>query len=98
MKSIFKVVKRQGPTSFPILARSMAVLTESVPALGESITEGALAEWMKNVGESVEVDDVIATVETDKVTVDIKSPYSGTLVEQLANVDDTVSLKYNSFE
>ena len=91
MKSIFKVVKRQGPTSFPILARSMAVLTESVPALGESITEGALAEWMKNVGESVEVDDVIATVETDKVTVDIKSPYSGTLVEQLANIDDTVS-------
>jgi hypothetical protein len=68
-----------------------AVITENVPALGESITEGALASWTKEVGESVQVDDVVAVIETDKVSVDIKSPFAGVLVEQLAALDDTVS-------
>ncbi len=92
-RNVLRLVRRRILRPSLIIGRHMAVLTENVPALGESITEGALAEWIKNVGESVEVDDVIAMVETDKVTVDIKSPYSGTLVEQLANIDDTVSLK-----
>jgi biotin carboxyl carrier protein len=65
------------------------LVTESVPALGESITEGSIASWTKAVGDKVAVDDVIAIVETDKVTVDIKASYSGTLVKQLAT--DTVS-------
>jgi hypothetical protein len=57
---------------------------EVVPALGESITEGSIARWMKTVGESVAIDDVIVVVETDKVTVDIKSTRSGVLTKQLA--------------
>ena len=59
-----------------------------VPALGESITEGSIAKWVKSIGDKVNVDDVIAIVETDKVTVDIKSVRSGVLTKQLAN--DTV--------
>jgi len=70
--------------------RYLSILTENVPALGESITEGAIAEWVKTVGEAVAVDDVVAIVETDKVTVDIKSPFEGVLIEQMAAVDDTI--------
>ena len=65
-----------------------AIIVEMVPALGESITEGSIAKWVKSVGDKVNVDDVIAIVETDKVTVDIKSVRSGVLTKQLAN--DTV--------
>lgn len=59
-------------------------MTEIVPALGESITEGSIAKWMKNVGDAVNVEDVVVVVETDKVTVDIKSSFQGVLVEKIA--------------
>ena len=65
-----------------------ALIVEMVPALGESITEGSIAKWIKSSGEKVNVDDVIVIVETDKVTVDIKSVRSGVLTKQLAS--DTV--------
>jgi biotin carboxyl carrier protein len=67
----------------------LAKIVENVPALGESITEGTIAKWMKNVGDQVNIDDVIAVVETDKVTVDIKSTNAGVLTQQLAQ--DNVS-------
>eukprot|EP01035_Chromulina_nebulosa_P017038 gene17038-22546_t len=57
---------------------------EKVPALGESITEGTIASWTKKIGDKVNVDDVIAIVETDKVTVDIKSTLSGVLTNVFA--------------
>ena len=66
-----------------------AKIVELVPALGESITEGSIAKWSKNVGDHVAVDDVVVIVETDKVTVDIKSTNAGVLTAQLAT--DTVS-------
>lgn len=61
-----------------------ARIIEVVPALGESITEGSIASWSKNVGDSIAVDDVIVIVETDKVTVDIKSTNAGILIAKLA--------------
>ena len=67
-----------------------AKIVEVVPALGESITEGSIAKWSKNVGDRVNVDDVVVIVETDKVTVDIKSTNAGVLTAQLAT--DTVSV------
>jgi pyruvate/2-oxoglutarate dehydrogenase complex dihydrolipoamide acyltransferase (E2) component len=70
----------------------MAVVTEVVPALGESITEGAIASWTKAIGEKVAVDDVVVVVETDKVTVDIKSTVEGVLVGQLADTDAEISV------
>jgi len=68
-------------------------VTVPVPELGaESITEGTLSEYAKKVGDQVRKDEVIAMFETDKVTVDAKSPCSGTITELLVEVDATVNV------
>jgi 2-oxoglutarate dehydrogenase E2 component (dihydrolipoamide succinyltransferase) len=64
----------------------------AVPTLGESITEGTLAQWLKKPGEAVAADEPIATLETDKVSVDVPSPVAGVLSETLANEGDTVAV------
>ena len=63
-----------------------------VPALGESITEGTLAQWLKKPGEAVAADEPIASLETDKVSVEVPSPVAGTLTEQLFKEGDTVEV------
>ena len=63
-----------------------------VPALGESITEGTLAQWLKQPGEAVAADEAIASLETDKVSVEVPSPGAGTMSEQLVKVGDTVAV------
>ncbi|HEU0309915.1 MAG TPA: 2-oxoglutarate dehydrogenase complex dihydrolipoyllysine-residue succinyltransferase [Sphingomicrobium sp.] len=63
-----------------------------VPALGESITEGTLAQWLKRPGETVAADEPIASLETDKVSVEVPSPVAGTLAEQLFQEGDTVEV------
>ena len=64
----------------------------AVPALGESITEGTLAQWLKKPGEAVAADEPIATLETDKVSVDVPSPSAGVLSEALVKEGDTVAV------
>jgi len=63
-----------------------------VPALGESITEGTLAQWLKQPGEAVAADEPIASLETDKVSVEVPSPIAGTMSEQLFKEGDTVEV------
>lgn len=63
-----------------------------VPTLGESITEGTLAQWLKKPGEAVKADEPVATLETDKVSVDVPSPVAGVLTEQLAEEGDNVAV------
>src|SRR5437764_9946187 len=63
-----------------------------VPALGESITEGTLAQWLKKPGEAVVADEPIASLETDKVSVEVPSPVAGVLTEQLVSEGDTVAV------
>src|SRR6476659_3686512 len=63
-----------------------------VPALGESITEGTLAQWLKKPGEAVAADEPIVSLETDKVSVEVPSPIAGVLTEQLAGEGDTVAV------
>jgi len=63
-----------------------------VPALGESITEGTLAQWLKKPGEAVAQDEPIASLETDKVSVEVPSPIAGVLTEQLVKEGDTVAV------
>ena len=63
-----------------------------VPALGESITEGTLAQWLKQPGEAVAADEPIASLETDKVSVEVPSPIAGVLTEQLVQEGDTVAV------
>jgi 2-oxoglutarate dehydrogenase E2 component (dihydrolipoamide succinyltransferase) len=63
-----------------------------VPALGESITEGTLAQWLKKAGDAVAADEPIASLETDKVTVDVPSPVAGVLTETVAKEGETVEV------
>jgi len=63
-----------------------------VPALGESITEGTLAQWLKKPGEAVAADEPIANLETDKVSVEVPSPVAGVLTEQLVQEGDNVAV------
>ncbi|HBE7098546.1 TPA: dihydrolipoyllysine-residue succinyltransferase [Staphylococcus aureus] len=63
-----------------------------VPELAESITEGTIAEWLKNVGDSVEKGEAILELETDKVNVEVVSEEAGVLSEQLASEGDTVEV------
>jgi 2-oxoglutarate dehydrogenase E2 component (dihydrolipoamide succinyltransferase) len=61
-----------------------------MPELGESVTEGTVTRWLKKVGDSVEVDDPLVEVSTDKVDTEIPSPVAGTLLSITAEEDDTV--------
>ncbi|XP_041003113.1 dihydrolipoyllysine-residue succinyltransferase component of 2-oxoglutarate dehydrogenase complex 2, mitochondrial-like [Juglans microcarpa x Juglans regia] len=61
-----------------------------VPFMGESITDGTLANFLKKPGDRVEVDEPIAQIETDKVTIDVVSPEAGTLQKFVAKEGDTV--------
>jgi 2-oxoglutarate dehydrogenase E2 component (dihydrolipoamide succinyltransferase) len=63
-----------------------------VPELAESISEGTIAKWLKNVGEHVEQGDYLVELETDKVNVEIISDFSGVLTEQKFTEGDTVKV------
>ena len=62
----------------------------TMPALGESVTEGTVTRWLKNVGDQVTVDEALLEVSTDKVDTEIPSPATGTLVSIDVAVDSTV--------
>src|SRR5437762_11089225 len=64
----------------------------TLPALGESVTEGTVTRWLKQVGDTVAVDEPLLEVSTDKVDTEIPSPVAGTLLEIKANEDDTVEI------
>jgi 2-oxoglutarate dehydrogenase E2 component (dihydrolipoamide succinyltransferase) len=64
----------------------------SLPALGESVTEGTVTRWLKNVGDQVEVDEPLLEVSTDKVDTEIPSPVSGVIEEILVQEDETVEV------
>ena len=63
-----------------------------VPALGESITEATLGQWLKAPGDAIAADEPIASLETDKVAVEVNAPVAGTLAEQLVKEGDTVEV------
>jgi len=63
-----------------------------VPVLGESVTEGTIAEWLKQPGDAVAVDEPIASLETDKVAVDVPSPVAGIMSQHMVAVGDTVEV------
>ena len=72
----------------------MAKTAESlvVPALGESVTEATVGQWLKQVGDSVEEDETLVELETDKVTMEVNAPKSGVLTEIKAQEGDTVEV------
>ena len=63
-----------------------------VPTLGESITEATLGEWLKKPGDMVNADEPIASLETDKVSIEVPAPVAGTMGAHLVQVGDTVNV------
>ncbi|MDN5807292.1 MAG: 2-oxoglutarate dehydrogenase, E2 component, dihydrolipoamide succinyltransferase [Brevibacterium sp.] len=64
----------------------------TMPALGESVTEGTVTRWLKDVGEEVELDEPLLEVSTDKVDTEVPSPVAGTVQAHLAEEDETVEV------
>ncbi|BCI82550.1 hypothetical protein MTY66_41750 [Mycolicibacterium sp. TY66] len=83
-----------APASAPAPAASDATDATSIvmPTLGESVTEGTVTRWLKKVGDSVEVDEPLVEVSTDKVDTEIPSPIAGVLLSITADEDDVVSI------
>jgi 2-oxoglutarate dehydrogenase E2 component (dihydrolipoamide succinyltransferase) len=63
-----------------------------VPTLGESVTEATVGQWLKKPGDAVAADEPIASLETDKVAVEVPSPVAGVMGEQLVKEGDTVNV------
>ncbi|OTA65907.1 2-oxoacid dehydrogenase acyltransferase [Hypoxylon sp. EC38] len=85
----------RGSLPLPLLmtqVRTYAQTIVKVPQMAESITEGTLKQWNKKVGDYVEQDEEIATIETDKIDVAVNAPEAGVLKELLANEEDTVTV------
>ena len=70
----------------------MAKVDVIMPQMGESIAEGTLTKWLKQIGESIERDEDLFEISTDKVDADIPSPTSGTLAEILVEEGATVEV------
>ncbi|MBP1235108.1 2-oxoglutarate dehydrogenase E2 component (dihydrolipoamide succinyltransferase) [Arthrobacter sp. PvP102] len=85
-----------APAEAPAAEAAPAASGEShevtLPALGESVTEGTVTRWLKAVGDSVEVDEPLLEVSTDKVDTEIPSPVAGTLQEIRVNEDETAEV------
>ena len=64
----------------------------TMPALGESVTEGTVTTWLKQVGDTVELDEPIVEVSTDKVDSEVPSPVAGVLLEILGPEEETVEV------
>ena len=66
--------------------------TVEMPQLGETVTEGTILSWAKQVGDSIEVDEVLVEISTDKVDTEVPSPVSGTILEILVPEGETVEV------
>src|SRR6201989_2651800 len=67
-------------------------ISVQMPALGESVTEGTVTRWLKQEGDTVEEDEPLLEVSTDKVDTEIPSPAAGVLTKIVAREDDTVEV------
>ncbi|MCK9913729.1 MULTISPECIES: 2-oxoglutarate dehydrogenase, E2 component, dihydrolipoamide succinyltransferase [Microbacterium] len=83
-----------SPAAAPAAAAPTASGGKEVvlPELGESVTEGTVTRWLKQVGDSVEVDEPLLEISTDKVDTEIPAPFAGVLQEILVQEDETVAV------
>ena len=70
----------------------MAKFELKLPKMGESVAEATITNWLKNVGDTIEMDEAVLEIATDKVDSEVPSEVAGTLVEILFNVDDVVQV------
>ena len=78
----------------PVASNSNDIQKETVdvPIMGESVTTGTISEWLVGVGEYVNADQTVAMVETDKVTVEVRSPHAGAILEMFADTGAEVEV------
>src|SRR3954463_5666818 len=74
------------------MAVEAAVIEVTLPAMGESVTEGTILEWHKQEGDTIEADEILVEVSTDKVDAEVPSPASGTIVKIHFAEGDTVQV------
>src|SRR5210317_2194892 len=70
----------------------MAKFELKLPKMGESVAEAKITSWLKNVGDTIEMDEAVLEIATDKVDSEIPSEIDGVLVEKLFEVDDVVQV------
>src|SRR5947209_15562475 len=73
-------------------SRLQMAFSVQMPALGESVTEGTVTRWLKHEGDTVEVDEPLLEVSTDKVDTEIPSPVAGVIRSILVGEDETVAV------
>jgi pyruvate dehydrogenase E2 component (dihydrolipoamide acetyltransferase) len=76
----------------PAAASSGSVVEVVLPQLGESVTEGTITRWLKNVGDTVQVDEPLVEISTDKVDTEIPAPSAGVIAEIRAQVDQVIEV------
>ena len=86
------VVETPVPVADAPAAAASAGVVVTMPALGESVTEGTVTRWLKNVGDTISVDEPLLEVSTDKVDTEIPSPATGTILSIDVPVDSTVAV------
>ncbi|MFD1505211.1 2-oxoglutarate dehydrogenase, E2 component, dihydrolipoamide succinyltransferase [Georgenia yuyongxinii] len=84
--------KAQATQNAPTGGSAPAGEAVKMPALGESVTEGTVTRWLKAEGETVEVDEPLLEVSTDKVDTEVPSPVAGTVLKILVQEDETVEV------
>jgi 2-oxoglutarate dehydrogenase E2 component (dihydrolipoamide succinyltransferase) len=82
----------QAATAAPAVAPGGAAIEILVPVMGESVTEGLVAQWLKQPGDAVAQDEPVVEVETDKVTLEVNAPAAGVLEKILAEEGATVEV------
>ncbi len=87
-----RVEPPQQPTTQPAPSTARSGTPVTMPALGESVAEGTVTRWLKQVGDPVEVDEPLLEVSTDKVDTEIPSPVAGSLLEIVVAQDETVKV------
>ena len=85
-------VAEEAPATAPAAAVAAGGRDVTLPALGESVTEGTVTRWLKNVGDVVAIDEPLVEVSTDKVDTEIPSPFAGTVTEILVAEDEVVAV------
>ena len=81
-----------APTPVVATPATSGATIVAMPALGESVTEGTVTRWLKNVGDQINADEALLEVSTDKVDTEIPSPVTGTLLTIDVPVDSTVAV------
>ncbi|GAB2976819.1 2-oxoglutarate dehydrogenase, E2 component, dihydrolipoamide succinyltransferase [Amycolatopsis acidiphila] len=81
-----------APAAQPAPSGSTDGTPVTLPELGESVTEGTVTRWLKQVGDAVAVDEPLLEISTDKVDTEVPSPVAGTLLEISVNEDETVEV------